>query len=186
MRLSLDYIATRETILSEQSLRLRLHFSPKEVIQSHSLLDAPLRGTSTTYRISYSLQSDQNVVTEIPAFNVTGSRYRAKNSAWTLLGHSFGSRASKNKWPGLRFRMPELFLSVHFAVAEPTRFARLTQQNRQQYAEAEREKPKRRRGGAKRTLETREAYGVARVEAHPILMATFEQQEDARGDYTVE
>ena len=77
------------------------------------------------------------------------------------------------------------FLSVHFAVAESARFARLTQQNRQQYAEAEREKPQRRRGGTKRALEARKACGVARVEAHPILMTTFEQQEDARGDCTV-
>src|SRR4029077_16637394 len=67
-----------------------------------------------------------------------------------------------------------------------SRFVPLAKQNRQKYPEAEREKPERRRGGARRALEAREAYGVARVEAHPILMATFEQQEDARGDRAVE
>ena len=67
-----------------------------------------------------------------------------------------------------------------------SRWVPLAKQNRQEYAEPEREKPQRRRGGAKRALEAREAYGVARVEAHPILMATFEQPEDARGDRAVE
>jgi hypothetical protein len=39
MRVSLDYVVTRQTILSEQSLRLRLHFLSKEVIQSQLPLD---------------------------------------------------------------------------------------------------------------------------------------------------
>ena len=86
----------------------------------------------------------------------------------------------------MRKSISEFSIGILLVGGFVSRFVPLAQQNRQKYPEAEREKPERRRGGAKRALEAREAYGVARIEAHPILMATFEQQEDARGDCAVE
>jgi hypothetical protein len=80
----------------------------------------------------------------------------------------------------------EFLIGILLAGGFASRFGRLAKQNRQEYAEAEREKPQCGRGGTKRALEAREAYGVARVEAHPILMSTFKQEEDARGDRSVE
>jgi hypothetical protein len=86
----------------------------------------------------------------------------------------------------MRKSISEFSIGIFLVGGFVSRFVPLAQQNRQNYPEAEREKPERRRGGARRALEAREAHGVARVEAHPILMAMFEQQEDVRGDCAVE
>ena len=64
--------------------------------------------------------------------------------------------------------------------------SRLTQQNRQEHAEAEREEPKRRGGCASRASEARFARGKTRIEPHPVLMATFEQEENGGCDRAVD